>query len=127
MDPLLALALAAATLRSMGWMLEAAGVSAQGLQGQVRANALMAAWLYAVRAWRDDESADLAATMAALDKALDQAERFTGVFSGTSPAPVDDPLEGVVDVPGEGDAAAADRLLNANPSPPPADSPPPPP
>ena len=35
-DPMLTLALGAATGRSMGWMLEAAGVSAAGLTGRVR-------------------------------------------------------------------------------------------
>jgi hypothetical protein len=72
-DPRLALLLGAATLRSMGWMLGAAGISAAGPLGRLRAKALVAVWLWTVRAWRADDSADLAATMAALDQALTRA------------------------------------------------------
>ena len=59
--------LAAATQASMGWMLEAAGASSSGLTGAVRSQGLGAVWLYALRAWRNDESADLSGTMAALE------------------------------------------------------------
>ncbi len=113
-DPVLSLALGAATLRSMGWMLEAAGIPATGLTGRLRANGLVGVWLYTLRAWKDDSSADLSGTMAALDKALDQAERFSAMFGLGTPAsvvadavdgvvdPMDDladPMDGVVDVP----------------------------
>ena len=128
-DPALSLALAGATTRSMAWMLEAAGISAAGLRGSLRAQGLVAVWLYTLRAWRDDESGDLASTMAALDKALDQAERFSGMMGGSaSPPPDDDPVEGVVDVPAEEDSdgpTAPDRLMNSNPPPPPEAPPPP--
>ncbi len=78
----------------MGWMLEAAGLSAAGLRGIVRAKALVGVWLYALRAWKDDESADLAGTMAALDKALDQAERLFGVLAPADGRGADDGMEG---------------------------------
>ena len=102
-DPMLSLALGAATLRSMGWMLEAAGIPATGLRGRLRANGLLGVWLYTLRAWREDSSADLAGTMAALDKALDQASRLSSIAGidgepkGT--APDEDAMEGVVDLP----------------------------
>ncbi len=117
--PPLALALSAATARSMGWMLEAAGVSAQGLAGRLRVTGLVGVWLYALRAWKDDASADLSGTMAALDKALDQAERFSGMLPAGKPAE-EPPVEGVMDVP-------ADEIdsLAANPPPPPPSEPPP--
>ncbi len=128
-DPALSIALAGATGRSMAWMLEAAGISAAGLRGTLRSQGLVAVWLYTLRAWRDDESADLASTMAALDKALDQAERFSGMMpGGASPAGMDDPVEGVVDVPAEPAAeppAAPDTLMISNPPPPPEQPPPP--
>ena len=93
----------AATLRSMGWMLEAAGLSAAGLRGLLRSEALLGVWLYALRAWRDDDSPDLSGTMAALDKALDQAERVFDLLVPKAAAKatkdVDDVLEGVVDLP----------------------------
>ena len=102
LNPALSMALGAATLRSMGWMLEAAGVPATGLKGRLRANGLVGVWLYTLRAWKDDQSADLAGTMAALDKALDQAERFSSMFgldTAAVNAPADDALDGVVDLP----------------------------
>jgi hypothetical protein len=92
--PILSLALSGATLRSMGWMLEAAGVSAQGLTGRLRVAGLTAVWLHALRAWKDDDSPDLSGTMAALDKALDQAERVSGFLGGQDAPPeatLDDP------------------------------------
>ena len=125
-DPLLALALTAATGRSMGWMLEAAGIPASGLRGRLRVNGLVGVWLYTLRAWRDDESADLSGTMAALDKALDQAERYAGMLGGRGQAtvsPSDDGMEGVVDLPADPDAEAMHRAL-INPPPPPAPAPP---
>jgi hypothetical protein len=74
-DPLLALALLAEIPRAMAWMLEAAEISTAGLPGLARAKGLTAVWLATLRAWARDESPDLGATMAALDRALDQAER----------------------------------------------------
>jgi ubiquinone biosynthesis protein COQ9 len=73
-DPCLVALGAAAGLRSMGWMLEAAAIPASGIAGRLRAKALLAVWLGAFRAWARDESADLSATMAALDRLLERAE-----------------------------------------------------
>ncbi len=73
-EPSTALLLALATRRSMRWMLEAAGVSAGGVHGELRMKGLVAVWLWTLRAWRTDESEDLSATMAALDAALRRAE-----------------------------------------------------
>lgn len=88
-DPGLALMLGAATLASMAWMLEAAGVRAQGLRGQLRAQGMLAVWLCALRAWERDSTEDLSATMAALDKALDRgvrADSWLCLRRGTAPA-----------------------------------------
>jgi len=74
-DPLLALWLAAEQPRSMAWMLEAAGIEAGGARGALRVHGLGVVWLATLRAWEKDESADLSATMAALDRALDQADK----------------------------------------------------
>ncbi len=73
--PLVGLSLAQQLPGSMGWMLEAAGLDAAGPAGSVRANGLGVVWLAALRAWEKDESEDLSTTMAALDRALDQADR----------------------------------------------------
>ena len=78
LDPGTALVLAGATGNSMGWMLEAAGVSASGWRGALAAQGMVAVWLYTLRAWRTDDSPDLSGTMAALDRALTRAERVAG-------------------------------------------------
>ena len=134
-DPVLSLALGGATLRSMAWMLEAAGIPATGLRGLLRAEGLVGVWMYAVRAWKDDASPDLAGTMAALDKALDQAERFSAMFGldkGTQDAGAQagaaadaDVMEGVVDVPAEPEGDPPPVPPSIMPPPPPPDTPPP--
>lgn len=74
-DPLLALSLLPALPGSMAWMLEAAQIGTNGFSGALRAQGLAAVWLYAARAWARDNTEDLGATMAALDRALDRAEQ----------------------------------------------------
>jgi AcrR family transcriptional regulator len=68
-EPLTALCAGAGLLRSIGWMLEAAGVSTIGLGGIVTVKLTAAAYLATARVWLRDESPDLAPTMAALDRA----------------------------------------------------------
>lgn len=62
--------------RSLSAALAAAGISADGLRGMVRIKGLGVVGAYALKAWMKDDSADLAKTMAALDRALAQAERL---------------------------------------------------
>jgi len=69
--------------RSMIWMLEAAGIEANGPKGAMTALGLTGVYLYTLRAWKEDISSDMGKTMAALDKALGQAEsavQFLGRF-----------------------------------------------
>ncbi len=128
-DPGLALLLSGATLRSMAWLLEAAGVSAQGFRGKLRAQGLVAVWLYTLRAWTDDASPDLSGTMAALDKALDRAEQASSTLGGQG-APSDDlPADLVVVDLGEDVGVPSDSPMDPaeaefNPPPPPAPEPP---
>ncbi len=91
-DPPLALALAAANLCSMGWMLEGAGIASRGPHGQLRRKALLAVWLWTLRAWQRDDSEDLSATMAALDLALLRAEQAETWLSGRQAAASPGPL-----------------------------------
>ena len=77
-DPGTGALLYSATLRSMRWLLDAAGVPAGGLTGQLRTHGLLAIWLRVLRTWQNDDSADLSATMAAVDRGLDQALRAEG-------------------------------------------------
>jgi AcrR family transcriptional regulator len=86
-DPATALLLYGATLRSMAWLLEAAGVPATGITGQLRVHGLTAVWLYVLRAWERDDSPDLSRTMAALDRALDRAMQAERSMPGHAPAP----------------------------------------
>lgn len=94
-DPLLGLMLLAELPRSMAWMLEAAGIPVRGPLGALRVQGTAAVWLATVRAWAKDETADLAPTMAALDRALDQAEKVARSLRlpepvGDGPAAADD-------------------------------------
>jgi ubiquinone biosynthesis protein COQ9 len=69
-----ALVLAFRLRQSIGLMLETAGLSASGFAGMVRIEAAGGAYACALNAFFADESADLSATMAALDKALRRLE-----------------------------------------------------
>jgi AcrR family transcriptional regulator len=77
-DPLAALAAGAGLLRSMRWMLEAAGIPGEGLGGIVAVKLTAAAYVATARVWLRDESPDLAPTMAALDRRLRGIERWYG-------------------------------------------------
>jgi hypothetical protein len=103
-NPVLALALYEMNLVSMGWLLEGAGVDATGLAGAAKKRGLLAVWAYGARAWAQDESEDLAHTMAAVDKALAQAETLvTRLATGTaSPQPAGG------DLPSPGEDAGVD-------------------
>jgi len=74
--------------KSMGRILEEAGESLDGLKGCAKITGLTVVYLYAVKTWRDDETADMAKTMSALDKGLGFAEEtantmFNGDILGT--------------------------------------------
>lgn len=87
-DPPAAALLGASSLRSMAFLLSAAGVES-GFLGVFRAQALLAVWLWTVRAWQRDETEDLAPTMAALDQALGRAEQAESWLQGRRTGPVD--------------------------------------
>jgi AcrR family transcriptional regulator len=65
------------TLNAMAWMLEGAGISAEGWRGRARCLALAGAYAATFRTFLDDDSDDLAKTMAALDRRL-KAGPFRG-------------------------------------------------
>jgi AcrR family transcriptional regulator len=77
-EPLNALCAGTGLLRSIGWMLEAAGISTVGLGGIVAVKLTAAAYLATARIWLRDDSPDLAPTMAALDRRLRAIERWYG-------------------------------------------------
>jgi AcrR family transcriptional regulator len=77
-DPIAALCAGAGLLRSIGWMLETAGISTIGLGGIVAVKLTAAAYLATSRGWLRDDSPDLAPTMAGLDRRLRGIERWFG-------------------------------------------------
>jgi len=81
-DPLAALASVCQLGRSMALMLEAAGLTSDGVRGLVRVKALGLIYLAALRVWLRDESEDKARTMATLDKQLRRAEALVVRLSG---------------------------------------------
>lgn len=71
--------------RSMAWMLERAAIETAGLGGAARIIGTGAVYIKTLLVWCDDESPDMAKTMAALDKNLDMADKITqtlGLSSG---------------------------------------------
>ncbi|MGE0259787.1 MAG: TetR family transcriptional regulator [Alphaproteobacteria bacterium] len=80
-DPVAALALGAALLRSVTWMLEAADISTRGLRGAIAVKLTVAAYAAVLRVWLRDDTPDFAPTMAALDRRLRGIERWLGPAS----------------------------------------------
>jgi AcrR family transcriptional regulator len=66
-------------LVSMGWMLEGAGIPTAGLPGQARRKVLLLVYLSVLVVFANDQTADLAKTMAALDRRLGLAAPFLGI------------------------------------------------
>ncbi len=72
LDPALLCALS----QSQAWMLRAADIGADGLEGQVRATGLGAVYGSVFRTWLKDDDPGLARTMAALDRRLRRGEEM---------------------------------------------------
>jgi AcrR family transcriptional regulator len=77
-NPGLALALNALAVRSQTWMLEAAGINAAGKKGVLRAQGAALMFARVLSVWIDDDDPALDRTMAALDRGLASAERWSG-------------------------------------------------
>ena len=84
-------------VRSARWLLTLAGLDADGVGGAARAQGFALILTQARAAWRLDDAGDFVKTMAALDKALRQAEQTFGRYGGFEPqsaagsAPADPP------------------------------------
>lgn len=87
-DPVAALAAGGALLHSIAWMLDAAGISAQGWRGAVRVKLTTRAYVMAQQVWLRDDSPDLAPTMAELDRRLRGIEGWFVAGRGPEPGPV---------------------------------------
>ncbi|MHC8510230.1 MAG: hypothetical protein ACYYKD_12740 [Rhodospirillales bacterium] len=84
-DPAAAALAVSRAARSMALMLEAAGISSAGPLGAVRVKGLMIVYAQTLRAWRADDSPDMAAVMAALDTALSRGEAVMNRLSSCGP------------------------------------------
>lgn len=80
--------------RSMALTMETAGLSSSGLSGCLRVQGAAAVYLYALRRWVEDDSPDLSATMAALDKALGRADALARLFTPQRPQNLNDVQSG---------------------------------
>ena len=80
-DPPLVLALNALAVRSQRWMLEAAGISAAGPKGALRAQGAALMFARVLDVWLHDDDPALDRTMAALDRGLASAERWAGFLN----------------------------------------------
>lgn len=83
MNPSEAPAFACQGFSSMAWMLEAAGLSSQGLKGFMRVQGLTTLYLLTLKTWLTDDSPDLGKTMVFLDNGLiklERAARFLNSF-----------------------------------------------
>lgn len=77
-DPVQALIHMPGLCQSLHAMLAAAGENPSGLTGALKITGLGSIFLKNLRVWADDESPDLARTMAALDKNLEWGEKLAG-------------------------------------------------
>ncbi len=124
-DPATSLLLYGATLRSMKWLLDGAGIPSSGIVGGLRVHGLLALWLYALRAWEGDESPDLSATMAAVDRGLDRAIQAENMLPGrSSSSPAQESAAVFTDAGLLEDGSAPETPPDADPPPPKPDVPP---
>ena len=81
-DPTLMAAAHQRHVRCARWVLALAGLEADGMTGQARAQGLGVIIGQARAAWRGDDAGDFAKTMASLDKNLRRAEEMFGRWAG---------------------------------------------
>ena len=74
-EPAAALAMNQVTLSSMRFMLESAGIEAEGASGAIKLQGLALAWARVLHVWLDDDEPTLSKTMAELDRVLTRGER----------------------------------------------------
>src|SRR5271169_2527536 len=74
-EPAAALAMNQVVMSSMRFMLEAAGIEAEGPTGVIKLQGLALAWARMIHVWLDDDEPALSKTMAELDRVLTRGER----------------------------------------------------
>ncbi|MGA8446728.1 MAG: TetR/AcrR family transcriptional regulator, partial [Roseiarcus sp.] len=73
--PAAALVMNQVVMSSMRFMLEAAGIEAEGPAGVIKLQGLALAWARIIHVWLDDDDPALSKTMAELDRVLTRGER----------------------------------------------------
>ena len=111
--------LLSAVLSSQAWMLRSAGISPEGIDGQLRVGGLAALYVSVFRTWLEDDDPGLARTMAVLDRRLRRGERslksiddavirlrslFSAVAGGRPPTPPRDEASHAPELPPEASA-----------------------
>ncbi len=86
-DPILLASAHQRHVRCARWVLALAGLEADGMTGQARAQGLGVIIGQARAAWRGDDAGDFAKTMASLDKNLRRAEEMFGRWAGFESKP----------------------------------------
>ena len=86
-DPVLIAAAHQRNVRTARWVLALAGLEADGMSGNARAQGLGVIIGQARTAWRGDMDGDFAKTMASLDRNLRRAEEMFGRWAGFAPKP----------------------------------------
>ncbi|MFT3727579.1 MAG: hypothetical protein QM759_07140 [Terricaulis sp.] len=89
-DPILLASVHQRHVRCGRWVLALAGLEADGMTGQARAQGLGVIIGQARSAWRGDDAGDFAKTMASLDKNLRRAEEMFGRWAGFEAKPKPD-------------------------------------
>ncbi|MBC7767307.1 MAG: hypothetical protein H7124_00820 [Phycisphaerales bacterium] len=89
-DPTLLAAAHQRHVRCARWVLALAGLEADGMTGNARAQGLGVIIGQARAAWRGDSAGDFAKTMASLDKNLRRAEEMFGRYAGFEAKPKTD-------------------------------------
>jgi AcrR family transcriptional regulator len=116
-DPPSSLVLAFALPRSVSWMFTGARIAIDGPTMPLRLMVLGGAYLSTFRVWLDDDTQDLARTMATLDRQLDRAQRLLAANLGQT-QPAEPPA-----APQPAPAVAAPEPVAAPPKPEPPSSP----
>jgi hypothetical protein len=86
-DPTLIASAHQRNVRCARWVLALAGLEADGMTGQARAQGLGVIIGQARAAWRGDDAGDFSKTMASLDKNLRRAEEMFGRWAGFESKP----------------------------------------
>lgn len=84
-DPLAALPTLPGLWQAMVWTLETAGLPTTGIKGRLYVKGLLAVYIKTISVWLTDQTDDMAKTMAALDKALDQAGHLANLVNRACP------------------------------------------